>query len=169
VRRHFDAVEDALSFGARSAGGAIEAEETPKEISSVAIVPIPMLNRATLRALAYASSFCAPVLALHVAPTEEEAHRFRRYWAAWGDHVPLEVIESPYRAIVAPTIAYIEALHAQRPELTVTVVVPELVVRHWWQRLLHDSEATRLRRALHPLADVVVTSIPFHVHASTRR
>jgi amino acid transporter len=163
VRRHFDAVDGALTIGPRSGASDGEAEETPQEISNVAIVPVPILNRATLRALAYASSFGAPVLALHIAPTEEEGERFRRYWAAWGDHVPLEVIESPYRAVVSPTIAYIESLHAQRPELTLTVVVPELVVRHWWERPLHDSDAARLRRALGPLPKIVVTSVPFHM------
>jgi len=163
VRRHFDAVDAALAFAAPSPAGTGESEGTPQAVSNVVLVPVPVLNRATLRALAYASSSCASVLALHVAPTEEEADRFRRYWAVWGNHVPLEVIESPYRATVPPTIAYIQALRAQRPALTVTVVVPELVVRHWWERPLHDSEAARLRRALRPLAQVVVTSVPFHM------
>jgi hypothetical protein len=80
-----------------------------------------------------------------------------------GDHVTLEVVESPYRATVPPTIAYVEALHAQRPGFTVTVVVPELVVGHWWERTLHDRDAVRLRRALRPLGKVVVTSVPFRV------
>jgi amino acid transporter len=165
VRRHFNLVDDELAFDARSNGRVPEAEETPQQISNVGIVPVPVLNRATLRALAYASSACTSVLALHVSPTEEEGARFRRYWAAWGNHVPLEVIESPYRAVVPPTVAYIESLHAQRPDLTLTVVVPELVVPHWWQRYLHDSDAARLRRALRPLGNVVVTSVPFHVVA----
>jgi amino acid transporter len=163
VRRHFDAVGEALAFGTPPAAVELEAEQTPLAISNVAIVPVPVLNRATLRALAYASSTCASVLALHVAPTEREGARFRRYWAAWGDHVPLQVVESPYRATVPPTIAYVEALRAERSDLTLTVVVAELVVRHWWERRLHDSDAARLRRALRPLSKVVVTSVPFHV------
>jgi hypothetical protein len=73
------------------------------------------------------------------------------------------VIESPYRAIVPPIIAYIESLCAQRPELTLTVVMPELVVRHRWQRSLHDDTEIRLRRALRPLPQIIVTSVPFHV------
>jgi len=163
VRAHFDAVDDALALSAPSTEREAEAEGTPQQVANLGIVPVPMLNRATLRALAYASSSFRSVLALHVAPTQEEGDRFRRYWTVWGDHVPLEMIESPYRAIVPRTIAYVESLHAQRPDLTLTVVVPELVVRHWWERLLHDSDAARLRRALRPLGNVVVTSIPFHV------
>jgi amino acid transporter len=163
VRRHFEAVDAALALGRPANGGRGEAEETPQEISSLAIVPVPTLNRATLRALAYASSLSSAVLAVHVAPTEAESDRFRSYWRQWGEHVPLELIESPFRAVVPPTVAYIESLHAHRPDLTLTVVVGELVVRHWWQRVLHDSEAARLRRALRPLGKVVVTSVPFHV------
>lgn len=70
-----------------------------------------------------------PVLAVHISADEDEAARFHRYWQAWRNHLPLEVIVSPYRATVAPLANYIEALHHQRPEVTLTVVVPEVVVR----------------------------------------
>lgn len=162
VRRHFDHVDDAIALNPDPGPGA-ESEETPQQISNLTIVAIPRLDRVGVRALAYAVSLRQPVLALHVSPTEEEAERFRQYWTAWGNHLPLEVVNSPYRAVIPPTIAYVEALRAQRPDLTLTVVVPELSVRHWWQRRLHDDTATRLRRALEPLSNVVVTSVPFHV------
>jgi hypothetical protein len=58
---------------------------------------------------------------------------------------------------------YIEALHRQRPDVTLTVIFPELVVRHWWQRSLHSQIAPRLRRALRPLPKIVVTTVPFHL------
>jgi hypothetical protein len=77
--------------------------------------------------------------------------------------VPLELVQSPYRAVIPPVVAYVESLHAQRLELTVTVIVPDLAVRHWWQRPLHDDTAARLRHALAPLSKVVVTSVRFHV------
>ena len=77
--------------------------------------------------------------------------------------MPLELIQSPYRAVIPPTVAYIESLHAQRPDLTLTVIVPDLAVRHWWQRPLHEDTAVRLRHALAPLSKVVVTSVPLHI------
>jgi amino acid transporter len=162
IRRHFDHVEGALAMSPDDTPDA-ESEEAPSQITSLAIVVVPHLNRATMRALAYAASLRQPVLALHLSPTEEEATRFRKYWTTWGNHVPLQVVDSPYRAVIPPTIAYIESLHAQRPDLTLTVIVPELAVRHRWQRALHDETAVRLRRALEPLDKVVVTSVPFHV------
>jgi amino acid transporter len=143
--------------------GEDETEETPEEIHHLAIVPVASLDLTSMRALAYAASLQQPVLALHVSPTEEEAVRFRDYWRTWGDHLPLEVVVSPYRAIVAPLINEIESLHRQRPDLTLTVILPEIVVRHWWQRGLHNRTAARLRRALRPLPKIVVTTVPFHL------
>ncbi|MCK7628042.1 APC family permease [Streptomyces sp. RS10V-4] len=140
-----------------------ESEEYPEEVGHLLVVPLARLDLAGMRALAYAASFAQPVLALHLSPTETEAERFRGYWATWGDHLPLEVVVSPHRAIVAPLVHYIESLHHQRPDLTVTVVLPEVVVRHWWQRILHNRAAPRLRRALRPLPKIVITSIPFHL------
>ena len=69
-----------------------------------------------------------PVLAVHVSPSDEEGERFRSYWSTWGDHLPLEVVVSPYRALVAPMVNYIESLHRVSPELTLTVILPEIVV-----------------------------------------
>nr|WP_229848669.1 APC family permease [Kitasatospora griseola] len=140
-----------------------ESEETPEEIHPLSIVPIATLDQAGMRALAYAASLQQPVLALHISSSADEAQRFREYWNLWGDHLPLKIVLSPYRAIVAPLVNYIESLHHQRPDLTLTVILPEIVVRHWRHRLLHNRLAARLRRALRPLPKVVVTTVPFHV------
>jgi hypothetical protein len=118
---------------------------------------------ASYRALAYAAALEQAVLALHISPTEAEANRFREYWRRWGDHLPLEVIISPHRALVAPLVNYISTLHRQRPDLTVTVVLPDIVVRHWWHRILETGMGPRLRRALRPLPKIVVTTVPFHL------
>jgi hypothetical protein len=140
-----------------------ETEESPEEIHHLVIVPIASLDLASMRALAYAASLEQPVLALHVSPSDDEAKRFLGYWEVWGDHLPLEVVVSPYRAVVAPMVNYIESLHNERPDLTLTVILPQLVVRHWQHRILHNRTAARMRRALRPLHKVVVTTVPFHL------
>jgi amino acid transporter len=140
-----------------------ESEEIPDEIRHLVLVPIAALDLTSMRALAYAASLQQPVLVLHVSPTDEEAERFGEYWRVWGDHLPLELVISPYRATVAPLINYIESLHRLSPELTLTVILPEIVVKHWWQRGLHNRIAPRLRRALRPLPKVVVTTVPYHL------
>ena len=116
-----------------------------------------------LQALAYAAALGQPAFALHISPTAEEADRFLGYWQAWGDHLPLEVIVSPHRAMIAPLVNYLWTLHEQRPDLTLTVAVPELVDRHWWHRIMHEHVAERLQPILQSLPRVVVTSVPFHL------
>ena len=140
-----------------------EAQDNPADVHSFAVVPIAALDLAALHALAYAASLGQPVLAIHVSPTEEEADRFERSWQAWGDHLPLEVVVSPYRATVAPLANYIAALHRQRTDVTLTLVVPEIVVAKPWQRILHNRIAARLRASLIAYDGIVITTVPFHL------
>jgi hypothetical protein len=140
-----------------------EAQESPSEVRSFAVVPVAVFDLAALRALAYAASLAQPVLALHVSPTTNEAERFRHEWEVWGDHLPLELVISPFRATVEPLAHYVAALHRQRPDLTLTLVIPELVVARTWQRVLHNRTAARLRRTLRPYEGIVTTTVPFHL------
>ena len=144
-----------------------DGEATPQQMRHLIVVPVSRLHLASLRALAYAASFATPAFAVHIAPSEEDAEKFRERWAAWGNHIRLETIVSPYRAIVPPLTHYLEALHNQRPGLTITVVLYELVPARRWEQLLHSRVAVRLRRALRPLPDLVITSVPFHLYRST--
>jgi amino acid transporter len=153
----------AVRDGAEGAAQGAETEESPEELRHLIVVPVASLDLASMRALAYAASLEQPVLALHVSPSDEEAKRFHEYWRVWGDHLPLEVVVSPYRAIVAPMVNYIESLRRERPDLTLTVILPQLIVRHWQHRILHNRTAARLRRALRPLPKIVVTTVPFHL------
>jgi amino acid transporter len=165
IRRHYMSVGRALALDPAPAAVACatEIEERPEAIRHLAVVPVRTMDLAGMRALAYAGSLGQPVLAVHISPTQEEADRFVGYWRAWGDHLPLEVVVSPYRALVAPLVHYIEALHRQRADLTLTVILPEVVVRHAWQRALHGRTESSLRRALKPLPKVVVTTVPVHL------
>ena len=148
----------------RPAGGGIaEREEVPDEIRPLTLVYVEAMNLAYLRAIAYATSLGQPVLAVHVAPDEEEGRRFRSYWHEWGDQLPLEVVISPSRALVAPLTAYVRELHEPRPDLTITVVLPQLVAKRGWQQLLHSNVASRLGRALRHLPGI--TSVPFHLRS----
>jgi hypothetical protein len=108
-----------------------------------------------------AVSLRQPVLALRVSPTEEGP--LPPLLAAWGNRCRSSLIESPYRAVIPPPVTCIESLPAQRPDLTLTVILPGRAVRHWWQRPLHENTAVRRRHALAPLSKVIVTSVRFHV------
>jgi hypothetical protein len=185
IRRHYDTVHRALalhpldvaaprhpivpaSVGVHVPDGSpavdrVEDDESPDEVKHLAVVPIVRLDRSSLRALAYAASLGQPVLAVHMSPSDDEAARFDDYWAAWGNHIPLEVVTSPYRALVAPLACYINALRTQRGGLTVTVVLPELIVKHRCHQPLHNGTARRLRRALRRQPGVVITTVPLHL------
>jgi amino acid transporter len=143
--------------------GMTEREESPEEIRHLIAVAIARFDLSSLRALAYAASFDQPVLAVHISPDEDEARRFRQYWEVWGDHLRVEVIVSPYRAIVGPLANYLAVLHSIRPGIVLTVVIPELVVRHGWHQLLHAQVAVRIRRVLRREPGVVIATVPFHL------
>lgn len=99
----------------------------------------------------------APITARQSPAGEQETGH------AWGDHVRLEIVISPYRAIVAPLARYLQALHQQRPELTLTVVVPETIARRRRHQLLHANVAARLGRVLRMQPDTVISTVPFHL------
>jgi amino acid transporter len=164
IRRYYVRTGQQLALSAEDAAPvAPPARLAPQSVNAFTIVPLGGLDRAGVQALGYAASLGQPVFALHVSPTEKEAERFLGYWRTWGDHLPLEVILSPHRAVVAPLVNYIWTLHQQRPDLTLTVAIPELVDRHWWHRPLHEHVARRLQRALRSLPGVVIASVPFHL------
>jgi amino acid transporter len=174
VRRHYDTVHAALAPRTLPEAprprrdGTREGVETPQATRNVFVVPVARLDLAALRALAYAASLGQPGFAVHVTTDEQGADLIRRHWEAWGDHLRLEIIISPYRATIAPLIHYLEALRVQRPDLTLTVVVPEIVVRRRWHNLLHSHTGQRLRAALHRLPGVVVANVPVHLDSGAR-
>jgi hypothetical protein len=140
-----------------------ERQESVDQIEHLVLVPVERLDLANLRALAYAASLEQPLLAVHLSPDEEEAASFHREWDAWGVSLTLEIVVSPYRALVSPLAHYIEVLHAQRRELTITVIMAEIVVTRPWHRLLHGRLAPRLRLALRTQPNLVITTVPFHL------
>jgi hypothetical protein len=75
----------------------------------------------------------------------------------------LTIIESPFRSLVGPLLAYIDAMHAQHPGKTLTVVLPEIVPAHWWEQVLHNQTALRLKAALLFRPGVVVADVPYHL------
>jgi amino acid transporter len=166
IRHHYDTVHRALAPDTLVGNeDNPENAERPRQVRHLAVVPVARLDQTSLRALAYATSLGQPVFAVHVSPDDEEDDRFRRQWENWGNHLRLEVIVSPHRAVIPSLAHYLQVLHAQRPDVTLTVVLPEVVVRHWWHRPLHHRDAQRLRRAVRDLPGIVVTSVPVHVPA----
>ena len=136
-------------------------EELPKLPEPMVIVPVARLDRTAVRALTFASSISDHVRAVHIATSHETADAFQARWDAWAGHVPLEVIVSPYRSLVAPLLTYIERAGTNRDQ-PLTIVVSQFVPRHWWEFFLHSQTAFRLKLALLFRPDTIVIDVPYH-------
>src|SRR5581483_12044139 len=91
----------------------------------------------------------------------------QKEWLGWQPGIEMVIIESPFRSLGGPLLAYIDALQETYPKDTITVVLPEYVPSHWWEHFLHNQTALRLKAALlfHP--GVVVASVPYHLRAAS--
>jgi amino acid transporter len=128
------------------------------------IMPISGVHRGTLAALHYARSLSHDITAVHVSTDPAEAEKVRQKWELWGDGVRLVILDSPYRLLLEPLLAYIEEISVQRqPNETITIVVPQFVPRRWWNNLLHTHAAMLLRLALLFKPGIVITDVPYQV------
>jgi hypothetical protein len=100
---------------------------------------------------------------VYVSTDPAAAEAVRTEWKEWGEGVPLVILESPYRSLMAPLVSYIEEVHASAPDDFVTVVLPEFVPARWWHHLLHNQRALLIKGALLFKPHTVVTSVPFHL------
>jgi amino acid transporter len=146
----------------------------PQDIHHRVIVPIAGLDRAAIQSLAYARSISKHVTAVHVAIDVEDANKVREVWERWQRHLAedeetqLIIIESPYRSLSRPLLAYIDTVHELFPADTVTVILAEFVVAHWWEQILHNQTALRLKASLLFRPGIVVTSVPQHLRSRAR-
>src|SRR5207248_6200554 len=105
--------------------------------------------------------------ALSVAVSPEDATALRDSWARHNIDVPLRVLDSPYREITRPVIDYVKRVRRKSPRDVVTVFIPEYVVGHWWEHLLHNQSALRIKTRLLFEPGVMVTSVPWQLTSST--
>ncbi|MEU1605966.1 APC family permease [Micromonospora matsumotoense] len=158
IRRHYDR---------------IAAELEPTEIRGVlparnhAIVLVSKLHQPTLRAIAYARATRPDTLtAVTVNVDEKDTRQLQQEWERREVPVPLTVVDSPYREITRPILSFVANTRRESPRDVVTVFIPEYVVGHWWENLLHNQSALRLKGRLLFEPGVMVTSVPWQL-AST--
>ena len=138
--------------------------------SNRAIVLVSKLHLPTLRALAYARATRPSHLeAITVDVDEAETLRLMEEWDRSGLTVPLTVVASPYREITRPVMAYVKRLRRESPRDIVTVYIPEYVLGHWWEQVLHNQTALRLKARLLQQRGVVVASVPYQLSSATRK
>ncbi|WP_454048391.1 APC family permease [Cellulomonas sp. Marseille-Q8402] len=161
IRRHYDTVAAELALG----DDVTSSRALPSRVH--AIVLVSHLHRPTMRAVAYARASRPQVLeAVTVGVDPEEAQLLRDQWEQLDLPVPLRILDSPFREITRPIIAYVRSIRRESPRDLVVVYIPEYVVGHWWEQLLHNQSALRLKGRLLFTPGVVVASVPWQL-AST--
>ncbi|HXG42779.1 MAG TPA: APC family permease [Dehalococcoidia bacterium] len=123
------------------------------------VIPVDDLNRITLTAVQVAREWGGRITAVHITDQREAAEEFRQRWERLLPDVPLLVVESPYRAFLAPMLACIDYL-SRSPNGQLVVLLPSLRTRHWWERLLHNQTMLGLKRYLKDRPDLRVTEVP---------
>jgi amino acid transporter len=129
------------------------------------VVPIPGLTRAVVQAINVGRSVSDDVRAVYISDDPEEAARLRADFERQVPGVPLVVVESPYRALGGPLLAYLDVLDTawppDKPAPITFVIIPEYVARHWWERILFNQAAKRLRTILLGRPHTVVVQVPY--------
>jgi amino acid transporter len=158
IHRHYDNVNDEL---------AADEEDRVLPTKVHAVVLVSKLHKPTLRALAYAKATRPNVLeAIYVSTDDKATKQLVREWDDRNLGVPLKVLYSPYREIVRPIIEYATQIRKANPRGVVAVYIPEYVVGRWWEQLLHNQTALRLKGRLLFTPGVMVTSVPYQLHSS---
>ncbi|HKO34451.1 MAG TPA: APC family permease [Candidatus Limnocylindria bacterium] len=161
IRRHYRNLDDRLALERIPAGKEVAAEP-------IVIVPVARLDRTARQAIAFANSISKTATAVHITNNPESAAELRERWPDWAGETELVVVESPYRALVGPLLRYLDALQAQDPGRPVLVVLSEVVPRHWWENLLHNQTALRLKLRLFARPNTIVADVPYHLPIDER-
>jgi amino acid transporter len=153
IHRHYSNVANQLR---------IVPEQLPSpKIDQLVIVPIEDVNYASLRAIAFARTIANDAIILHVSTDPESAEKVKQKVNSYASDLKLVVVESPFRSFVRPLLAYVKAIHSQRPDAFVTIVLPEFITAHWWERYLHERSALRLHRAFERHPNIAVVMVPY--------
>ncbi len=159
IRRHYDTV------GREMAVNADDQLMLPARVHSIVLVS--KLHKPTLRALAFAKAARPYMLeAVTVDVDRDESEALQAEWDARDIPVPLKRLASPYREITRPIVQYVRDIRRQTPRDVVMVYIPEYVVGHWWEHILHNQSALRLKGRLLFTPGVMVTSVPYQLISS---
>jgi hypothetical protein len=134
------------------------------------VVLVSKVHLPTLRAVAYAQATRPDTLtAVTVNVDEKDTRAIQSEWERRGVAVPLTVVDSPYREITNPIIDFVKRLRRDSPRDVVTVFIPEYVVGHWWEHLLHNQSALRIKTRLLFEPGVMVTSVPWQLSSTASK
>jgi amino acid transporter len=161
IHRHYDRVRAELAVEESS----FEDQMLPSRVH--AIVLVSKIHKPTLRALAYARATRPSVLeAITVNVEPDETKALQSEWDRRDIPVPLKILDSPFREITRPVVDYVRAARRGNPRDVVMVYIPEYVVGAWYEQLLHNQSALRLKGRLLFTPGVMVASVPWQLRSA---
>ena len=161
VHRHYHKVSVEIAAGPE------ERATLPSNVH--AIVLVSRVHKATLRAVAYARASRPSTLeAVTVSVDDESARELLKDWQQRKMPIPLRILSSPYREITRPILDYVKSVRLESPRDLVAVYIPQYVVGRWWEQLLHNQSALRLRTRLMYMPNVTIVSVPWQLESSER-
>ena len=159
INRHYEKV--------RRESSTLETEHVMLPARVHALVLVSKIHKPTLRAIAYARATRPTVIeAVTVNVNDAETQQLHEDWVRRDIPVTLRILDSPYREITRPIIDYVKELRTESPNDLIAVFIPEYVVGHWWEQILHNQSALRLKGRLLFSNSVMVISVPWQLESS---
>lgn len=140
----------------------------PRRHTHTVVVLVGSIHQGVLAALSYAKSLAPDrLIAVTVVQNNEDVDKITEQWEQFHINIELQTVFSPYRELTQPILKYLDDLDATYDNDIITVVLPEFVLTHWWEQLLHNQSALVLKTRLLFRKNTVVTSVPFHLDSPT--
>jgi len=159
INRHYEKV--------RRESSTLETDHVMLPARVHALVLVSKIHKPTLRAIAYARATRPTVIeAVTVNVNDAETQQLHEDWVRRDIPVTLRILDSPYREITRPIIDYVKELRTESPNDLIAVFIPEYVVGHWWEQILHNQSALRLKGRLLFSNSVMVISVPWQLESS---
>ncbi|MFZ0530227.1 MAG: APC family permease [Propionicimonas sp.] len=159
IRRHYERV------ARETAVGPTDARLLPSRVR--AVIMVQEVNKPTMRAVNFArATRASSIEAVTVSIDDAETRAIISQWEAQEVEVPLKVIASPYREVTGPFLNYVKGVRSDNPRDVVCVYIPEYIVGHWWEQVLHNQTGLILKTRLNFMQGVMVTSVPYQLASS---
>jgi amino acid transporter len=153
VRKHYNSLAQQLTI--------TPGEYAPKLDSTVLLLLPPRIHKGILHSIGYARTLSKDLRAVTTVADVAMADELKKEWQRIAPDISLVILESPYRSIVEPVVEYIDEAVGEDDNQMLTVIVPEAIAKHWWQRILHNNSAVPLKIALASRRNVVITNVRY--------
>ena len=154
IHKHYNRVAEQLRLLSMQA-------PPPQTIEHSVLMPIDDVNYASLRAMSFARTISKDITVIHISSDTKRAEKIQEKMQTYAPDLKLVIVESPLRAFMRPLLTYVDFHHRQHPNGFVTIVMPEFITAHWWERFLHNRTAEHLTQAFKRHPNIAVVNVPY--------